>query len=146
MSDAAVIARLEHVSHRYGGTSALDDVSLDLPAGRIVGIIGPDGVGNSTLLALVAGVRRIQTGRVTVLGGDMAQRRHRTREAARIAYMPQGLGRNLYPTLSVFENIDFHAACSARGRRSADGASPIFSPRPASTRSRSARRASCRAG
>jgi ribosome-dependent ATPase len=115
MSDAAVIARLEHVSHRYGGTSALDDVSLDLPAGRMVGIIGPDGVGKSTLLALVAGVRRIQTGRVTVLGGDMAQRRHRTREAARIAYMPQGLGRNLYPTLSVFENIDFHGRLFGQG-------------------------------
>ncbi|BAU89187.1 ABC transporter ATPase/permease [Methylorubrum populi] len=115
MSDAAAIARLEHVSHRYGGTSALDDVSLDLPAGRMVGIIGPDGVGKSTLLALVAGVRRIQTGRVTVLGGDMAQRRHRTREAARIAYMPQGLGRNLYPTLSVFENIDFHGRLFGQG-------------------------------
>ena len=83
MSDASVIARLEHVSHRYGGTRALDDVSLDLPAGRMVGVIGPDGVGKSTLLALVAGVRRIQTGRVTVLDGDMAERRHRTREAAR---------------------------------------------------------------
>lgn len=115
MSDGSVIARLEHVSHRYGGTRALDDVSLDLPAGRMVGVIGPDGVGKSTLLALVAGVRRIQTGRVTVLDGDMAERRHRTREAARIAYMPQGLGRNLYPTLSVFENIDFHGRLFGQG-------------------------------
>lgn len=114
MSDAA-IARLEHVSHRYGAVAALDDLSLDLPAGRMVGVIGPDGVGKSTLLALVAGVRRIQAGRVTVLGGDMAQRRHRTREAARIAYMPQGLGRNLYPTLSVFENIDFHGRLFGQG-------------------------------
>ena len=115
MTDAAAVARLEQVSHRYGRTVALDAVSLALPAGRMVGVIGPDGVGKSTLLALVAGVRRIQEGRVTVLGGDMAQRRHRTREAARIAYMPQGLGRNLYPTLSVFENIDFHGRLFGQG-------------------------------
>lgn len=115
MSGGAAVARLEQVSHRYGRTVALDDVSLALPAGRMVGVIGPDGVGKSTLLALIAGVRRIQRGRVTVLGGDMAQRRHRTREGARIAYMPQGLGRNLYPTLSVFENIDFHGRLFGQG-------------------------------
>ncbi|WP_410823525.1 ribosome-associated ATPase/putative transporter RbbA [Methylobacterium oryzisoli] len=116
MSNAAEIARLDHVSHRYGATVALDDVSLSLPAGRMVGVIGPDGVGKSTLLALVAGVRRIQRGQVRVLGGDMAQRSHRRREGARIAYMPQGLGRNLYPTLSVFENIDFHGRLFGQGR------------------------------
>ncbi|ACB78714.1 ABC transporter related [Methylorubrum populi BJ001] len=117
MNDAAEIARLDHVSHRYGRTVALDDVSLGLPAGRMVGVIGPDGVGKSTLLALVAGVRRIQTGEVLALGGDMAQRRHRAAQGARIAYMPQGLGRNLYPTLSVFENIDFHGRLFGQGRR-----------------------------
>ncbi|WHQ70617.1 ribosome-associated ATPase/putative transporter RbbA [Methylorubrum extorquens] len=117
MTDAAEIARLDHVSHRYGRTVALDDVSLGLPAGRMVGVIGPDGVGKSTLLALVAGVRRIQTGQVLALGGDMAERRHRAAQGARIAYMPQGLGRNLYPTLSVFENIDFHGRLFGQGQR-----------------------------
>ena len=115
MIEAAATARLDRVSHRYGATVALDDVSLSLPAGRMVGVIGPDGVGKSTLLALVAGVRRIQRGRVWVLGGDMAERSHRAREGARIAYMPQGLGRNLYPTLSVFENIDFHGRLFGQG-------------------------------
>src|SRR5262249_16628304 len=56
---------------------------------------------------LIAGARRIQSGRVSVFSGDMASRRHRDLVAPRIAYMPQGLGRNLYPTLSVVENIDF---------------------------------------
>ncbi|MGA0596326.1 ribosome-associated ATPase/putative transporter RbbA [Enterovirga sp. CN4-39] len=111
----AAVARFEHVTHRYGDTVALDDASLDLPASRMVGIIGPDGVGKSTLLAIVSGVRRIQTGKVQALGGDMADRRHRAKEAARIAYMPQGLGRNLYPTLSVFENIDFHGRLFGQG-------------------------------
>ena len=108
-------ARLDRVSHRYGNTVALDDVSLSLPAGRMVGIIGPDGVGKSTLLALVAGVRRIQRGHVLALDGDMAERGHRRTACARIAYMPQGLGRNLYPTLSVLDNIDFHGRLFGQG-------------------------------
>ncbi|ENO86020.1 ribosome-associated ATPase/putative transporter RbbA [Thauera linaloolentis] len=103
----APVVRLAGVEHRYGGTLAADDVTLDIPAGRMVGFIGPDGVGKSTWLGLIAGARQIQKGRVEVLGGDMASARHRGAVCPRIAYMPQGLGKNLYPTLSVFENIDF---------------------------------------
>jgi ribosome-dependent ATPase len=103
-----VIAKVERVSHRYGKRVALDDVTIEIPARRMIGVIGPDGVGKSTLLALIAGVRIIQQGHVVVFDGDMADETHRTAHSARIAYMPQGLGRNLYPTLSVFENIDFH--------------------------------------
>ena len=73
----------------------------------MIGLIGPDGVGKSTLLALIAGVRKIQTGKVQVLGGDIASPKFRNEVASRIAYLPQGLGKNLYPTLSIFENIDF---------------------------------------
>ena len=69
----AVVARIERVTHRYGKTFALNDVTLDIPAHCMVGLIGPDGVGKSTLLALIAGVRKIQTGKVTVLDGDMAE-------------------------------------------------------------------------
>jgi len=100
-------ARLVAVSHRYPGAVALDDVTLDLPYDRIVGLIGPDGVGKSTLLGLVAGARRVQRGRVEALGGDMADSAHRSAIYPRIAYMPQGLGRNLYADLSIVENIDF---------------------------------------
>jgi ribosome-dependent ATPase len=103
-----VAARLAGVTHRYGKTVALDNVTIDIPARRMIGVIGPDGVGKSTLLALIAGVRVIQQGLVTVFDGDMADAAHRTAHSGRIAYMPQGLGRNLYPTLSVFENVDFH--------------------------------------
>jgi len=104
---AAPVAELKSVTHRYGKATALDDVSMVIPARRMVGLIGPDGVGKSTVQALVAGVRRIQHGAITALGGDMASARHRDAVCARIAYMPQGLGRNLYPTLSVYENVDF---------------------------------------
>src|SRR5689334_22675308 len=109
-----VVATVEHVTHRYGKTFALDDLTLRIPARRMVGMIGPDGVGKSTLLALISGVRRIQTGKVMVLHGNMADEHHRRASYSRIAYMPQGLGRNLYPTLSVYDNIDFFGRLSGQ--------------------------------
>jgi ribosome-dependent ATPase len=104
---SASIARLLNVSHRYGTTVALDGVTIDIPARIMVGVIGPDGVGKSTMLALISGVRTIQSGKVIVFDEDIAKREHLRTIRGRVAYMPQGLGRNLYPTLSVFENIDF---------------------------------------
>ncbi|WP_213773715.1 ribosome-associated ATPase/putative transporter RbbA [Bradyrhizobium sp. dw_78] len=102
-------ARLTDVTHRYGAVSALDNVTLDLPAGIIVGLIGPDGVGKSSLLGLIAGARKLQSGQATVLGGDISDARHRRAICPRVAYMPQGLGSNLYAELSVAENVDFFA-------------------------------------
>ena len=122
MTGAAPVARLRGVGLRYGETVALDGIDLDIPAGQMVGLIGPDGVGKSSLLALVAGARAIQSGTIEVLGGDMGRARFRGQVSPRIAYMPQGLGRNLYPTLSVFENVDFfgglfgHAPAERRRR------------------------------
>lgn len=104
---SAPVARLRDVSLVYGKTRALDGVSLDIPAGCMVGLIGPDGVGKSSLLSLIAGARARQSGSIEVLGGDMARALHRQDVCPRIAYMPQGLGKNLYRTLSVFENIEF---------------------------------------
>ncbi|NML44598.1 ribosome-associated ATPase/putative transporter RbbA [Ramlibacter sp. G-1-2-2] len=109
------VARLEGLQLRYGKTLALDDVTLDLPGACMVGLIGPDGVGKSSLLSLVAGARALQQGRLQVLGGDMASVRHRSRVCPRIAYMPQGLGKNLYPTLSVEENLQFFARLFGHG-------------------------------
>jgi ribosome-dependent ATPase len=116
-SNSAPVARLNDVSLQYGKTRALDGISLDLPAGCMVGLIGPDGVGKSSLLSLVAGARRIQDGSVEVLGGDMADAGFRRSACPRVAYMPQGLGKNLYPTLSVFENTDFFARLFGQGWR-----------------------------
>src|SRR5215475_13854283 len=104
---SAPVIRLAAVGLSYGKTRALDGITLDIPASRMVGLIGPDGVGKSSLLSLVAGARTIQDGHVRVLGGDMTDAAHRQRTCPQIAYMPQGLGKNLYPTLSVFENVDF---------------------------------------
>src|SRR5262245_17436233 len=106
--DEAVVA-VRSVSHAYGAARALDGLDVEVPVGCMVGLIGPDGVGKSTLMGLIAGSKRIQTGEIRVLGGDMNDARHREAVCPRIAYMPQGLGKNLYFELSVFENIDFFA-------------------------------------
>ncbi len=134
------VVRADGVKLSYGSTEALRDVSLEVPAGCMVGLIGPDGVGKSSLLSLIAGARVMQKGRIEVLGGDIADKRHRQSAFPRIAYMPQGLGKNLYPTLSVFENIEFFGRLFGhdkheRERRIADllartGMSP-FADRPA---------------
>jgi ribosome-dependent ATPase len=117
MSDQlAPIARVEAVTHRYGNTMALDAVMLEIPPGRMVGFVGPDGVGKSSLLGLIAGAKQIQGGRVEVLGGNMASASYRKEVSPRIAYMPQGLGGNLYPTLSIFENVDFFGRLFGQSR------------------------------
>ncbi|WP_368300080.1 ribosome-associated ATPase/putative transporter RbbA [Kluyvera sichuanensis] len=103
------VARLEHVGQHFGATVALRDITLTLPSRRMVGLIGPDGVGKSSLLSLIAGARVIEQGNVMVLGGDMRDARHRRDVCPKIAWMPQGLGKNLYHTLSVYENVDFFA-------------------------------------
>jgi len=105
--DPQCVARLSSIGLRYGKTLALDDINLEIPAGCMVGLIGPDGVGKSSLLSLLAGARAVQQGRLDVLGGDMTSTLHREAICPRIAYMPQGLGKNLYPTLSVEENLQF---------------------------------------
>jgi len=110
------IACVIDLSHRYGDTLAVDAINLQIPAGCMVGLVGPDGVGKSSLLALISGVRKIQHGTVEVLDGDIGKTRHRTQVCPRIAYMPQGLGRNLYMTLSVFENMDFFGRLFGQNR------------------------------
>ena len=113
----APVVRLTDVSLFYGKTLALDAITLDFPAGQMIGLIGPDGVGKSSMFSLISGARVIQTGQVEVLAGDMAKVQHRKTVCPRIAYMPQGLGKNLYATLSVFENIEFFARLFGQERQ-----------------------------
>ena len=109
VSDGKPVVSIKDVTHRYGKAAALDGISLEVPSGLMVGIIGPDGVGKSTLMALIAGSKVMQKGSVTVLGGDIRDIRHRRAVCPQIAYMPQGLGKNLYLELSVYDNVDFLA-------------------------------------
>jgi len=114
---ANVVVRVRDVALRYGDVRALDAVNLTIPAGRMVGFIGPDGVGKSSLLALISGARKIQTGAVDVLGGDISDGRIRDALLPRVAYMPQGLGKNLYFTASIRENVDFFGRLFQQSRR-----------------------------
>ncbi len=114
-SDNAV-AVVTNLSHLYGRVTALDQVSISLPSGRLIGLIGPDGVGKSSLLAILAGARQIQQGEVRVLGADISNAAARALICPRIAYMPQGLGKNLYPDLSIMENIEFFSRLFAQSR------------------------------
>ena len=107
MSD--FVARINNLSHKYGNIIALENITLDIPAGKMIGFIGPDGVGKSTLLSIISGVKIIQTGEVEVLDGNIKDKNYRRQICTKIAYMPQGLGKNLYMTLSVYENIEFFA-------------------------------------
>jgi len=139
-SAAAPVVILKDVSLRYGKAVALDSVDLSVPAGCLFGLVGPDGVGKSSLLSLIAGARKVQDGTVRVLGGDMSLTGHREAVGPGIAYMPQGLGRNLYATLSVDENLQFFGRLfgqdAAERRRRIDGLTRItglypFLDRPA---------------
>jgi ABC-type multidrug transport system ATPase subunit/ABC-type multidrug transport system permease subunit len=115
-SKTSAVASVKKVTQRYGKAIALDEISLDFPAQKMIGLIGPDGVGKSTVLGIIAGVRKLQTGKVDVLGGDISNARFRNSVSARIAYLPQGLGKNLYPTLSIFENVDFFGRLFGQSR------------------------------
>ncbi|PWE31242.1 multidrug ABC transporter ATP-binding protein [Maritimibacter sp. 55A14] len=110
------VASLETVSHRYGKVTALGEVTLSIPMGYMVGLIGPDGVGKSTLMGLIAGAKRLQTGRIETLSGDISRARIRTEMGRRIAFMPQGLGKNLYHDLSIRENLEFFGKLFGQGR------------------------------
>ena len=114
--DVRSVAVLNGLTQTYGKVSALDGVSIAIPADCMVGLIGPDGVGKSTLLGVIAGARQNQSGTATVLGGDISDARHRAAVCPRIAYMPQGLGKNLYPDLSVRENIEFFGRLFGQSR------------------------------
>ncbi len=113
--DNSPVVRVKGITLRYGKVAALDNVNLDIPPGCMVGFIGPDGVGKSSLLSLIAGARIIQEGDIELFGGKLTDKSHRTKILPRIAFMPQGLGKNLYPTLSVYENVDFFGRLFGQG-------------------------------
>jgi len=98
---------LTGVTHRFAGaaTPALDDLHATLPAGEIIGLVGPDGAGKTTLLRLMAGLLRPTAGTLTVNGLDPIGAAPELRKL--LGYMPQKFG--LYEDLTVQENLDLYA-------------------------------------
>jgi urea transport system ATP-binding protein len=101
----------------YGESQILWDVSLQVPAGRVVCLMGRNGVGKTTLLKAVMGLVPARAGRVLLDGVDLSGRRPEARAAAGIGYVPQG--REIFPDLTVAENLRLGALGARRGR---DGA------------------------
>ncbi|GIW20088.1 MAG: multidrug ABC transporter ATP-binding protein [Chloroflexota bacterium] len=89
------------LTKRFGPIVAVDGAELTVPAGRIVGLLGPNGSGKTTLIRLLLGLVRPDTGRVTVLGRQVPDRSL----LAEVGYMPQSDG--IYHELTVWENIRF---------------------------------------
>lgn len=106
MSDAALVLEDVHKGFRRGGTTvqALQGVTLRVQAGRITGLLGPDGAGKTTLMRLAAALLLPDAGRVLVLGEDTRHAAVRIQES--IGYMPQRFG--LYEDLTVQENLDLY--------------------------------------
>lgn len=99
----APLLSVSHLSRRFGSFTAVDDVSLSVAPGEVVGLLGANGAGKTTVLRIALGLLRQSSGQVRLLGRvpDRTVRR-------RIGYVPQGLG--LYADLSVRENLAFVAS------------------------------------
>ena len=116
MGQAALVAaaapplvRVDGYAKRYGRRSAVAGVGLSIGRGEIYGLIGPDGAGKSSLMKSIAGVLAFDAGTVEVLGVCLDSEAAAEGVKDRLGFMPQGLGLNLYPELSVEENVDFFA-------------------------------------
>lgn len=122
MNNVIEIANLSHTyGHRKNKVLALNNISLNIKQGETIAFVGPDGAGKSTLLDIISGIKIIQgNAKVSVLGGNIAKSSHRSLIASDIAYMPQGLGKNLYTELSVYENIKFFANLFAMNEKESE--------------------------
>jgi ABC-2 type transport system ATP-binding protein len=101
----------QHLTKKFGDQTAVEDVSFDVPRASIFGFIGPSGSGKTTTVRLLTGVYTPTEGQVTVL--DRSPAKFNQRERARLGYMPQLFV--LYPTLTVWENLNFAASLYGMG-------------------------------
>ncbi len=110
---------VEHLSVSYGESSMLREVSLSVPAGQVVCLMGRNGVGKTTLLKAIIGLLRARAGRIVFQGRDLTGEPPHRRARAGIGYVPQGRG--IFPYLTVYENllIGFEAAPGQKVERAA---------------------------
>ena len=108
-TDSNPVVRVKGFKKSYRKHAALCGVDLEIRPGEIYGLIGPDGGGKSTLMKAIAGVLTFDEGEVAVFGTKITSERTAEKIKQFVGFMPQGLGLNLYPELSVEENIDFFA-------------------------------------
>lgn len=94
---------IEKLNVAYGGTQVLYDVSLSVPAGKIICLMGRNGVGKTTLIKSVIGTLRPRSGSINYNGQEITQWPSHKRASAGIGYVPQGRG--IFPYLTVRENL-----------------------------------------
>ncbi|HTW14777.1 MAG TPA: ABC transporter ATP-binding protein [Nocardioides sp.] len=111
------------ITVRFGGNTAVDDVSLSVEAGRVTGLIGPNGAGKTTLFNTITGMQRPTAGRVLVDGTDITGRPVAKRAALGIARTFQRL--ELFLTLSVRDNVRVAGDIVRSGRRWRGGGSGL---------------------
>jgi branched-chain amino acid transport system ATP-binding protein len=98
-----VSLRLEGVTAGYGGSTVLQDVSLTVPEGRSVALVGANGAGKSTLLAVASGLLPARAGRVLLDGVDLGHRRPEERVALGLCHVTEGGA--VFPALTVADNL-----------------------------------------
>jgi ABC-type multidrug transport system ATPase subunit len=106
MADRPALIDVSAAVKRFGGLTAVDDVTLAVHGGEIVGLLGANGAGKTTLIKTILGLEALDGGRVLVFG-ERPSRSTRSR----LGYVPQGLG--LYTDLSVRQNVEFVAGAFA---------------------------------
>ncbi|MGC4000415.1 MAG: urea ABC transporter ATP-binding subunit UrtE [Anaeromyxobacter sp.] len=115
---------VENLEQRYGGSQILRQVSLEVPPGKVTTLLGRNGVGKTTLLKVIMGLLPAAAGRITFQGEDLTRAPPHRRAAAGIGYVPQG--REIFPRLSVQENLEVAASVAPRGRGSIERALAPF--------------------
>ena len=101
------IAEIKNLYKDFKGLNAhaLDNISIYLPKGQLIGLAGPDGAGKTTLIRLLLGLFKPTNGKISVLGLDPITQTHQLHQ--KIGYMPQKFG--LYEDLSIAENMNLYA-------------------------------------
>lgn len=110
MSESAV--DVVSVSHRYGDTVALSEVSLQVPEGSLVGLLGPNGSGKTTLFRLIATLLPVQSGAISVLSYDVASNASAVRQLLGVTFQSPALDARL----TVEENLRCHGQLYGIGR------------------------------
>ena len=110
---------IENAVVRYGESTILHDVSLNVPTGSVVCLLGRNGVGKTTLMKSIMGLEKLQGGAMTLDGVSMKKWATSQRARAGLGYVPQGRG--IFPRLTVYENLlmGFEALDSSRPKKEA---------------------------